>query len=248
MSLSTYEQPLPDSRCKEAASGHYGKDSVVKGNWHIYPEMAAAGLWTTPTDLARWALEITSAWNGRNSNLLSKSIARQMMTPQKTPSGLGILLEEKDRVISFTHGGGNEGFRSEFVMFPAEGKGAVVMTNSNQGSFLVREVFQSIAAEYHWPGYIQSERDVVILGTEQIDSIAGTYFVLNLPISYEISHQGDHLYCQIEDEGILNKIEIYAANINEFFSLDGLIIVFYRDNLGRVTKMKTEDLEAIRQQ
>jgi len=86
--LSTYEQPLPEARWSQAASGHDGEGAVIKGKWPIHPEMAAGGLWTTPTELARWALEITKAWTGVGSKLFSKSIATEMLTVQKAPYGL----------------------------------------------------------------------------------------------------------------------------------------------------------------
>jgi CubicO group peptidase (beta-lactamase class C family) len=247
MSLSTYEQPLPGSRSREAASGHYSQGKVVRGNWHIYPEMAAAGLWTTPTELAGWALDIAGDWNGNNRKLLSKSMAAQMMTVQKPPSGLGILLEGKDKVIGFTHGGGNEGFRSDLVMYPAEGKGAVMMTNANQGSSLIGEVFTGIAAEYRWPGRLQSGRDALVLETGQINSIVGTYTAPDEPTPFvcEVSCEGTRLFIRFEDISL--KTEIYAASAREFFTANGLALVFTRDSTGRATKMKIADLEATRQ-
>jgi CubicO group peptidase (beta-lactamase class C family) len=90
MTLSTYEQPLPKGRWAEAARGHDGEGAVVKGKWPIQPEMAAGGLWTTPTDLAQWALEITRAWRGDQNKLFSKRIATEMLTVQKAPYGLGV--------------------------------------------------------------------------------------------------------------------------------------------------------------
>src|SRR5215469_16449796 len=55
MSDSSYEQPLPPARAAMTAGGGYGDGKAVPGKWHVYPEMAAAGLWTTPTDLAKFA-------------------------------------------------------------------------------------------------------------------------------------------------------------------------------------------------
>lgn len=247
MSLSTFEQPLPDSRCRETASGHYAEGIIVTGNSHIYPEMAAAGLWTTPTDLANWALEIAEAWNGHTARLLSKPMATQMLAMQKPPSGLGVFLEGNDDAIGFSHGGGNEGFLSELVMFPTEGKGAVIMTNANQGSALIGELFPSIAAEYHWPGRMQSEREAIILETKQYNGIVGTFSQHNVPtpISYEISCRDGRLFIDFKD--ILMKSEIYAASANEFFSLNGLIIVFTRDSFDNAIKLNIGDSEAFRQ-
>jgi CubicO group peptidase (beta-lactamase class C family) len=248
MPLSTFEQPLPDPRRQEAASGHDGGGVVLKGNWHTYPEMAAAGLWTTPTELAKWALNITDAWNGHTDKLLSRSMATQMLTLQKPPFGLGISLTGTDKAIAFSHGGSNEGLMAMLVMYPAVGKGAVVMTNANQGGLLFGEVLLSIAAEYQWPAGTQSEREVVNLSTGQLDGLVGSYSVSNPPnppFSCEVSREGDQLF--VELEGISRKSKIYASGINEFFSMNGFTIVFSRDNQGQAMKMSAGGLEAVRQ-
>lgn len=58
MHSSTWEQPLSDDRGRDAAAGHETNGAPVAGKYHVYPELAAAGLWTTPTDLAHWVLAI----------------------------------------------------------------------------------------------------------------------------------------------------------------------------------------------
>src|SRR3954453_23528749 len=55
---SSYQQPLPADRAAHAATGPRENGQAVEGKWHVYPEMAAAGLWTTPTDLAKFGIEI----------------------------------------------------------------------------------------------------------------------------------------------------------------------------------------------
>src|SRR3989442_4446674 len=54
MTNSTYEQPLPAARQKQAARAHDRNGARMGDPWHVYPEHAAAGLWTTPTDLAKF--------------------------------------------------------------------------------------------------------------------------------------------------------------------------------------------------
>ena len=56
MTNSTYSQPLPADWRKKAATGYRSDGREVEGKIHVYPEMAAAGLWTTPTDLAKFAI------------------------------------------------------------------------------------------------------------------------------------------------------------------------------------------------
>ena len=87
---STYDQLLPSDKELQPASGHDGEGHVIEGKWPIQPEMAAAGLWTTPTDLAKWALAISAAWDGSGGTLLSQQVAAEMLTVQKAPYGLGV--------------------------------------------------------------------------------------------------------------------------------------------------------------
>ena len=81
MTQSTYEQPLPPERLRSAAAGHDGQGRPIPGKRHTYPEMAAAGLWTTPSDLARFALGLERALEGKPGSVLSKEMAAKMVTP-----------------------------------------------------------------------------------------------------------------------------------------------------------------------
>jgi CubicO group peptidase (beta-lactamase class C family) len=71
MTSSSFEQPLPNDFAARTAAGYYADGSPVRGRWHVYPEIAAAGLWTTPTDLAKWAIEIQETLAGRGHGVIS---------------------------------------------------------------------------------------------------------------------------------------------------------------------------------
>src|SRR3712207_1884831 len=118
---------------------------------HTYPEMAAAGLWTTPTDLAKWIIEVQRSLAGRSNRVLSKEMTAAMLTPGIGGWGLGVAISGDS--LSFSHGGANEGFRGTFVGFTTRDQGAVVMTNSDLGGFVAEELLLAIAKEYGWPGY-----------------------------------------------------------------------------------------------
>ena len=66
---------------REAATAHRSDGSAVPGRWHVYPELAAAGLWTTPGDLARYAIAVQRAYRGAPDAILGAELARQMLTP-----------------------------------------------------------------------------------------------------------------------------------------------------------------------
>ena len=110
MTSSSYEQPLPPARAAMTAGGQYADQQPVKGRWHIYPEMAAAGLWTTPTDLARFAIEVQQAYAGKSSKVISPAMAHQMLTEVKDGDGLGVFLQGTGHGLMFNHGGRDEGF------------------------------------------------------------------------------------------------------------------------------------------
>ncbi|MEX2299564.1 MAG: serine hydrolase domain-containing protein [Bryobacterales bacterium] len=153
MANSTFEQPLPEARAAQAATGHGRDGRPVAGNWHTYPEMAAAGLWTTPSDLARFAIALQKAWKGESDRILTQKLAAEMLSKQFKGSGLGVGLSGEGKTAFFAHGGGNEGFRCFLAAGVANGQGAVIMTNSDNGDALARELLRAIAAEYDWPQY-----------------------------------------------------------------------------------------------
>ena len=151
MRHSTYEQPLPRGLRSSAAAGHRANGEVVRGKWHTYPEMAAAGLWTTPSDLARFAIELRKSYAGESGKILSKEMARRMLRRQKGDRGLGVVITGEGAAARFSHGGGNEGYRCYLAACVETGDGAVVMTNSDRGDGLMMEIIRGIAAEYGWP-------------------------------------------------------------------------------------------------
>src|SRR5258706_1119629 len=147
MSHSSYVQPLPSSRSGAAAVAHNSRGEPIKGKWHTYPEKAAAGLWTTPSDLARFAVELRKCRTGKSSRVLSTALAQQMLTPQMEETGLGIFMGGSGQTWRFMHGGANEGFRAVLVAYAETGWGAVIMANSDSGDALYEEILRSIARE-----------------------------------------------------------------------------------------------------
>jgi len=80
MTQSTYEQPLPSAWLDLAASGFYADGTPVPGGHHIYPELAAAALWTTPSDYARLLIDIQLSLRGESNRVLSQDNTRLLVT------------------------------------------------------------------------------------------------------------------------------------------------------------------------
>ena len=152
MTRSTYEQPLPQNRMAEAAMPYHPDGQPVPGGPHVYPEMAPAGLWTTPSDLARYAIEVQKALAGKSKAVLSAATAKQMLTPGKNQWGLGVETGGAVGHPYFTHSGANEGFQCDLVAYD-NGDGAVIMTNSDNGGQLATEILRTIAHEYGWSDF-----------------------------------------------------------------------------------------------
>jgi len=150
MTQSTYEQPLPPAKLKYAAAGYLPNNSPVIGKRHTYPEMAAAGLWTTAEDLAKFVIDIQLAVKDNKSKVLSQSMTNKMLTPFVSKrAGLGFFIKNKNKETYFTHKGWDEGFSADLTAHKSRGYGVVIMTNSNHPAF-INELKNSVASYYKW--------------------------------------------------------------------------------------------------
>jgi CubicO group peptidase (beta-lactamase class C family) len=148
---STFKQELSDEFAQRAASGHYFLGDPLQGGWFRYPEKAAAGLWTTPSDLAKIMIEVAQSAAGNSNRILSTETVQEMLTIETGVMGLGFMVRPENEFGYFSHSGRNQGFVSEFHMYGDEGKGLVIVTNSDVGGYLSAFILQSVAREYEWP-------------------------------------------------------------------------------------------------
>jgi len=151
MANSSYEQPLPGPLAARAARAHNGQGKGMEAPWHVYPEQAAAGLWTTPGDLARFAIEVQRAVRGPAGTVLKQATAREMVSPVGVgPFAVGLTVEKRSEGWYFSHGGSNWGFRCDLLAHVRKGYGVVVMTNGDAGSAVIAEIEARVAAAYNW--------------------------------------------------------------------------------------------------
>lgn len=153
MTHSFYTQPPAKDKMKNIATG-YTRDGVeVDSKFYIYPEQAAAGLWTTPTDLAKYLIEMQMAYLGKSSKVLSQDMTRLHLTPFiDHSSALGTFVQERNGVKYFFHDAGNKGFRGLYFGSVEGGDGLVVFVNSDDGDIIV-ELLNSVASVYGWKGF-----------------------------------------------------------------------------------------------
>jgi CubicO group peptidase (beta-lactamase class C family) len=154
MTSSTYSQPLPNNMATRAAKGYGGIfGQPINGRWNVYPEMAAAGLWTTAGDLARFAIGIQNAISGRSNPVISQPLTQQMLTIQQENVGLGLFLKSSGKTLRFGHDGVDAGFDALMKAYAYQGKGAVVLINKNDDGKAMNQIFGVIGEQYHWPDY-----------------------------------------------------------------------------------------------
>lgn len=175
MTNSTYEQPMPDNWQPQAATGYLPDNSKVKGKWHIYPEMAAAGLWTTAEDLAKFVIDLQLSIKGEEGHILSPEMANKMTSPYFSDFiGLGIFLNDRDGQVYFSHGGWDEGFSSETVAHKTAGYGVVVLTNSNHPPF-IDELIRSVRNAYQWENYTVPKYNPLPISQAELSRYSGKY-------------------------------------------------------------------------
>lgn len=238
MARSTYENPLPAARRREAASGHERVDTPVPGRFHTYPEMAAAGLWTTAADLARWELALTRSYNGDEKGILSPAMARQMVSKQMIVGqqfgggawGFGVGVEGEGDSISFSHGGRDEGFVANVMMWPRVGRGFVVLTNGVNGA-LLNEVRRAFAELYGIGGQPRPERRTVAVDAASLAPLVGQYVLAqgNDTITFDVTASGDTL--TMYNMFGKRRFRLWPEAPDVFFNADnGGTFVFERDN------------------
>ena len=213
MMHSTYEQPLPAARAADAAVP-YGPNGVpVVGGPHTYPEMAPAGLWTTPSDLARYAIEVQKELAGQSNLVLSKAMAGQMVkTVTPGDYGLGLELGGSPDHPYFQHGGLDEGFASQLTTYD-KGDGVVIMTSGMNGGRLAQDLVRTIAREYQWPDFVPQEKMIVSVDEKKLARYVGRY-QMSPQMTIEVTRDGDHLYGQGTHQ---DKFEMFAQSDRDFF-------------------------------
>ena len=215
MARSTYEQPLPAGRMAEASMPYSWTGQAVPGGPHTYPEMAPAGLWTTPSDLARYAMEVQASLAGKANHVLSASMTREMLTPGFGNYGLGLSVGGDARRRYFSHGGANAGYQC-FLMAYEDGDGTIIMTNGDDGGDLAQEVLRTIATEYEWPDFRPIEHAIATVDPRSFDAFVGRYRI-SPAVVCTITREGDRLFTQATGTP---KTRLYPMSEREFFLVE----------------------------
>jgi CubicO group peptidase (beta-lactamase class C family) len=150
MTNSSFEQPPVGDLAERTARAHDGQGKAMNAKWHVYPEQAAAGLWTTPSDLARFAIEVQLANRYDKGKVLSQATVKEMLAPTGMgPFAVGFSVEKKGEGWYFSHSGGNWGFLCDLQAHVRKGYGVVVMINGSSFQ-IINEIEARVAAAYGW--------------------------------------------------------------------------------------------------
>jgi CubicO group peptidase (beta-lactamase class C family) len=246
MADSTFEQPLPQSLWPRAAHGYYSDAKPVHRGWHVYPTMAAAGLWTTPSDLATFVIAIQNALRGRGRPPIDATVAREMTTRSPETFGLGPALAPG----YFMHNGANEGFQGIFIGLTTGGRGVVVMTNSDNGVSLANEIVHAVAETYRWPVLRPQPKHSIPLSQAQMNAVIGTYaaqtgdddFSLHVFLDRAIGTPA--LYVTNSVGKIASRL--YAETPLGLFTLAGDSLAFTIGSDGRASSVETQGAKLLR--
>jgi len=235
MTHSTYEEPLPKKLWPFAATPYDENGEPLKAGWHIYPEMAPAGLWATPSDLAQMAIEVQEEYAGKSSKILSQQMVREMLTQQKDDWGLGFALPPGHK-LRFAHGGQNAGYRCDLEAYAGMGPGLAVMTNADGGEFLIQELLRAVAKEYSWPDLQPVEHAVGKIDPAILSAYTGIYEDPNAG-RITVSMKNNTLYSQADPLGPEPQ-ELYPESSTEFFVLSNDVTLrFEKGEKGKVSKV-----------
>jgi CubicO group peptidase (beta-lactamase class C family) len=230
MTNSSYNQPPAASQRKNLATGYKSNGNEVPGKYFVYPEKAAAGLWTTPTDICKYILEMQQAYQGKSSKVLNQEMVKLHVTPYKNDVAMGTFIQNRNGEKYFDHTASNEGFSGLFIGGLTNGKGAAIFVNSDDAT-VAFELVNSIAIAYNWAGFKKPEQITTVPVNDTITSKYIGEYILDGYLS-EIKKGKDGLY--LWTDGISSKM--YFTSSTDFRNIElGGTKTFTFDNAGTVT-------------
>lgn len=226
MTRTSFVHPLDAAT---AATGHDLAGAPMQGRWRVHPERAAAGLWTTAGDLARWVVDLQKAHAGKPGRRLRREGARTLFETSEPGEGAGgwgtgVMRGGSGQSSWFAHLGGNAGYPSLALGFVSSGHGAVVLTNGDGGAALVREIVGSLARVYDWPDFQPRIAVAIEPSAAALERLVGDYRVPALA-EPGAAEGGAPLRVRVEDGAVVaeflgRRSRLHAESETRFFELD----------------------------
>jgi len=243
MTRSSFEQPISRENDRNAARAHDGEGHARGPKWHVYPEQAAAGLWTTAGDLARLAVEVQKSAVGESNRVLSRTTVQEMLSPVGVGSfAVGFVIDKEGEGWYFSHGGGNWGFRCTLLAHKAKGYGLAIMTNADRGGNVMAEISRRIQLAYGWDSKAEPvqrgydapvEHTEIQLPAETLRTYVGEYELPDLGLTIVVTFEDGRLQAQPTGQ---EKATLYAETETRFFlKVVEAQLTFTKDDSGTVT-------------
>jgi hypothetical protein len=233
MPNSTFDQPLPETLYSKASAAYNHKGEIIEGLWRNYPEQAAAGLWTTPSDLANYCINIQEILAGKEKGVLSKETVEKMLTKHLNDWGLGVSLMGKRNSLIFAFSGKNAGFTSMLIAFAHHGDAVIIMTNGDNGGALINDIQCSISSYYGWG--IKNPRIIKVINVpiEQLTKLTGKYKLNQVPDKgdyfIDVSLKDGNLF--VDNPNNNKIIKFYPLKELKFFDIEsGIELLFQVSN------------------
>jgi CubicO group peptidase (beta-lactamase class C family) len=243
MTSSSYRQPPSAAYEKVLATGYRADGKEIPGKFHIYPEQAAAGLWTNPVDLCKYIIETQLSYKGESSKVLTPEMTRLRLSPVLEDAALGVFVNSRvtGSLKYFNHNGGNEGFQCTYVGCRDNGDGVVIMTNSDNGSLIYEEILNSVATVYNWKDYYLPEvKKVVDVDSSVLNKYAGKYILGGQKAIFRNSDNGFMV-------NVLGDLywKVYFTSDSDFFVREFRgSLKFHSDKDKKVTDFKFNGMTA----
>jgi CubicO group peptidase (beta-lactamase class C family) len=149
MSNSTFESVPSGIQFKSIAAGHLDNNKLIEGKYYRVRPQSSGGLWSTPTDLAKFLTLIQKSRNGEVNDIINKDYAILMTMPVKGSYGLGFTNEVRGTGVRFFgHDGHNMGYICSMIGSLDKGFGVVIMTNSENGWKAVNKVKKLVGRKF----------------------------------------------------------------------------------------------------
>lgn len=177
MKSSSFQQPVTLSNRNYALASSEDM-KIPKGNYYVYPELAAGGMWSTASDIARFILQVQEMAKGQKGAFLTEVQAKEMLTPVLNQYALGFGIWEDEGETYFRHEGENYGFTSVYFGGLTNDKGLVILTNGfpPNGKPFIQELVNSIAITYNWKGiYHPVRKKLIPVTATELTQYEGTY-------------------------------------------------------------------------
>ena len=227
MKNSTYQQPIAKEFQNNISAAYDGNGELIKGLWNNYPEQAAAGLWTTPSDLAMYCMEIQDIVQGKKNGVLTKETVDKMLTKHKNDWGLGPSLQNEKYSLIFGHGGKNAGFTNDMKAYVYQGNAIIVMTNADNGSKLISEIKNAISNYYNWSISQIKTIEVIELSDTTLKQYLGKYELKEQSLILKVQFKDNQLFLTNTPIGNLN---LSPMTNTKFLDLEsGTVIEFLVD-------------------